>query len=75
MIEVERLMVHATISTLKLGRELGVNDMGLLEDWKEKLDAQDNIEVKSSGKRVGMSSMGMMAEKFAKQNKEVKKNG
>lgn len=31
-------MAHATVSTLRAGRKLGVEDMGLLEDWEDKLE-------------------------------------
>ena len=37
VIEVDKLMIHATIAALRAGRGQGVNDMGLLEDWEEKL--------------------------------------
>lgn len=38
-ITIDRMMTIATISALRAGRLMGVNDMGLLEDWEELLDA------------------------------------
>lgn len=43
--EVERLMVHATIAVLKSARNIGIDDNGLIRDWGNKLkEDKEDIE-------------------------------
>lgn len=45
--QVDFLMAMATISALRAGRKLGVEDMGLLEDWEELVENR-KLEEKSN---------------------------
>lgn len=40
--EIDIMMVSATISALRCGRYKGVEDYGLLEDWEEKFKEESN---------------------------------
>ena len=47
--EVDIFMARATIVVLRIAREKGISDLGLLEDWEEKMNA--NSQLNEEGKK------------------------